>query len=234
MDLNNPMTQRIHAKLSYILYQILSLSNDEWEFFFVPNGSSANQLSVDIAQLIHGRDMSAAVLQYSHSSLFFALSRSNIAVSSITQASRAQYVSVVTGQTQTGIIESVPEETPEDTWLHIDAAYGGFKLGLLPDVYPEKQQMMQVLHDKRVSSITLDFHKFFCADTLSVLCIKKPYMDMLQNISVPYFASNIASSATTTLSASGAHQVIDLFQSTSLEFLILILFRFSFKIPLSP
>lgn len=69
------------------------------------------------------------------------------------------------GQTDLGIVEKLDPEIALlckrlGIWIHVDAAYGGFNIGLLPQDLESSNQLNSLIHSESVNSITVDPHKF--------------------------------------------------------------------------
>jgi glutamate/tyrosine decarboxylase-like PLP-dependent enzyme len=104
-------------------------------------------------------------------------------------------LSVTYGTTQLGTVENcilAPEVKKvlreKNVWLHIDAAYGGFILGMAHKIPRGWSEIFALAH-----SITVDPHKFVGIWGCSVLLLKKKSYKQLIGPEVPFFgASNTA------------------------------------------
>ena len=83
------------------------------------------------------------------------------------------------GTTNLGIIDELSPEVEaiciaKKIWVHVDAAYGGFNIGLLPDhssyeSSPQVARLRKLLTSPAVSSVVVDPHKFIGPYNLSLL-----------------------------------------------------------------
>ncbi len=77
-------------------------------------------------------------------------------------------VVLVGGVTQTGAVDSLPAAIANSAVpLHVDAAWGGANIGLLPEEHPQKKALMTLL--ERADSFTMDPHKFVGSTNLATL-----------------------------------------------------------------
>lgn len=85
------------------------------------------------------------------------------------------------GTTEQGIVENLSPEVREycmqnNIWIHVDAAFGGFNIGLLPKGQGT-EAVRSLLQDTAISSITVDPHKLVGQYDLSVLYAKKNQLE---------------------------------------------------------